>query len=366
MRQRPGRRGSFRPGTSELEKVQGASTLVFGGLATALSGVDQPAFGEPVTVYAARGEGAGGIIVGAISFRPSPPGASPDLTEPVIAPSGTAAESQPSPSEPLPPEAAPTPPGSSAGIRPSVPAPGASIETPAVQPSAQPQNAPSGAGSGGGAASQVLPAPSGGATALQAVSGASGTSSQAPTSVAPSASGGAQASALGAAVVAAVGGGSTVVSGTSARAIPITGGIAVGKGYAATGGLYPRVGAVDQEPGVPADGSGGDGSGTATGTATGSATGTIGGSQTAPAGGSSQTAAGSSQVGGGTSTNAGVGNGSIAPTTQGSNIVGGHAPFGLPGGRVGAPIAIAPSPATGTPVVYSSHIVSSPSVNQAR
>ena len=44
MRRRARRKDRFRPRTSELEKIQGASALVFGSLAGALSPIDQPAF----------------------------------------------------------------------------------------------------------------------------------------------------------------------------------------------------------------------------------------------------------------------------------------------------------------------------------
>ena len=44
MSQRTRRTNSLRPGTSELEKHQGVSALLFGSAAAALSPVDQPSF----------------------------------------------------------------------------------------------------------------------------------------------------------------------------------------------------------------------------------------------------------------------------------------------------------------------------------
>ena len=46
MRKRTRRASSLRPATSELERHQGVSTLLFGGAAAALSPIDQPSFVE--------------------------------------------------------------------------------------------------------------------------------------------------------------------------------------------------------------------------------------------------------------------------------------------------------------------------------
>ncbi len=267
MSKRPRRTSSYRPGTSELEKVQGASTFVTGDLAAALSLVDLPAIATLATAPLAPRADTGPSAGQATSARISSP-TSPTLPEITMGLSRAVVGSRSSPSKPLVPAATPADTVGSGLIRPLSLAPdslpeapsNANTDAPVPQPLRRAANVVDvGANVPLGSATIVMP---GGSPVASPASGGAQGSAQAATA----GTSGAQGSALGAAVIGALDGGNPGVSVAASNAIAArvphennahhartligtsaatgaprtsgnpTGGIPFGDGYAATGG----------------------------------------------------------------------------------------------------------------------------------
>ncbi len=171
MSKRTRRTSSLRPGTSELERHQGASTLLFGSAAAALSPVDQPGSAEVAgshvpLVAEPFGSGDGGQPD---RLRPSTSVADLTIPDAVIVPSRVEVEAHSSAPESLAQPATPESSDASDLIRPLTLAPSegaqplTKLETRTSQPSDQAPNAVStGADSSAptiAAATPVIPTP---------------------------------------------------------------------------------------------------------------------------------------------------------------------------------------------------------------
>jgi hypothetical protein len=149
MRKRTRRPSSLRPATSELERHQGVSTLLFGGAAAALSPIDQPSFievtGSPVGQ--ANEERESGDRGQPAPLRPSTSlGDLPSL-DAVIVPRGAGADARSSAPEPLARPATPVSADASDPVRPLTLAPSdwpqalTGLQAPPSQPSNQASSA---------------------------------------------------------------------------------------------------------------------------------------------------------------------------------------------------------------------------------
>jgi hypothetical protein len=201
MRKPRRRTGTFRPGTSELEKVHGVSALVFGGLAGALAIVDQSIFVDVGMVpFAPRrgGEQASENVTFDGSLAPE---ASLKPPENVVATPRSIVTSKTPPSDPPAPAVVPAKVDGGDLIRPLSLPPSTPLQAATDTRPQQPLNRGDngGAGSAVGPAMIVTPPPGGGQVAAPASGG-----SQSPPEVM--------------AVVAALGGAGLGVSGASPSA----------------------------------------------------------------------------------------------------------------------------------------------------
>lgn len=166
MIKRPRRTGSLRPGTSELEKHQGISTMLFGGAAAALSPIDQPSFVDVAGSSAApadqpRNSGDGGQSAG---LQPSAPVADSTIPDAVIVPGRVGVEARSSGPEPLAQPATPVSANASDLIRPLTLAPSEESQPQTILQTPPPQSSnwaskTVSAGADSSAASVAVPTP---------------------------------------------------------------------------------------------------------------------------------------------------------------------------------------------------------------